>query len=75
MADNPLSWFILMFVFFYFLYRFLRQVINELEQQKAEREKAYQEIFLKNSLDKMNAQAYNRYINKKGNNKNEDDDS
>jgi ABC-type bacteriocin/lantibiotic exporter with double-glycine peptidase domain len=67
MADNPLSWFILMCIFFYFLYRFLRQVINELEEQKAEREKAYQEIFLKNSLDKTNAQAYNRYINKGGN--------
>ena len=75
MVDNPASWLILLCVCFYCLYRFLRQVINELEQQKADREKAYQEIFLKNSLDKTNAEAYNKYINKKGNNKNEDDDS
>ena len=66
MADNPVSWFILLCICFYCLCRFLLQIINELEQQKVEREKVYQEFFLKNPLDKTNAQAYNRYINKKG---------
>jgi len=66
MADNPVSWFFLTVIGIYFICRFLKQIINENERIKAEREKACQEIFLENNIDKSNIMAYNKYINKGG---------
>ena len=66
MADNPVSWFFLTVIGIYFICRFFKQVVNENERIKAEREKACQEIFLENSIDKSNIMAYNKYINKGG---------
>ena len=68
MADNPVSWFFLTVIGFYFLYRFLKKIIDESERIKAEKEKAYQEeLFLQNSIDKSNIMAYNRFINRREN--------
>ena len=68
MADNPISWFFLMVIGLYFVYRFLRAVYLEYEERRKEREYyVNQEIFLENSIDKSNIIAYNRYINKGGN--------
>lgn len=67
MADNPVSWFFLAVIGVYFICRFLEKVINESERLKAEREKTCQEIFFENSLDKTNAMAYNRFINRREN--------
>ena len=68
MADNPVSWFFLMVIGLYFVYRFLRAVYLEYEERRKEREYyVNQEIFLQNAIDKSNAMAYNRYINKGGN--------
>ena len=62
MADNPVSWFFLMVIGIYFICRFLKQIIDENECIKAEREeKACQEIFFENSIDKSNVAAYNKY--------------
>jgi hypothetical protein len=68
MADNPISWFFLMVIGLYFVYRFLRAAYLEYEERRKEREDyVNQEIFLQNSIDKSNTIAYNRYINKGGN--------
>lgn len=67
MADNPASWLLLCCFGLYFIGKFLYNVITEIEQIKAEREHACNEIFLENNLDKRNVASYNRYINKKGN--------
>ena len=67
MADNPVSWFFLTIIGIYFICRFLKKVINESERLKEEREKACQEIFFENPLDKTNAMAYNRFINRREN--------
>lgn len=68
MADNPISWFFLMIIGLYFVYRFLRAVYLEYEERRKEREYyVNQEIFLQNTIDKSNAMAYNKYINKGGN--------
>ena len=68
MADNPISWFFLMVIGLYFVYRFLRAVYLEYEERRKEREYyVNQEIFLQNTIDKSNIMAYNRYINKGGN--------
>ena len=68
MADNPVSWFFLTVIGLYFLYRFLKKIIDENERIKAEKEKTYQEeIFLQNSIDKSNIMAYNRFINRREN--------
>ena len=68
MADNPVSWFILMVIGLYFVYRFLRTVCLEYEKRYKEREDyVNQEIFLQNTIDKSNIMAYNKYINKGGN--------
>ena len=68
MADNPISWFILMVIGLYFVYRFLRAVCLEYEKRYKEREYyVNQEIFLQNTIDKSNTIAYNRYINEGGN--------
>ena len=68
MADNPISWFFLMVIGLYFIYRFLRAVYLEYEERRKEREYyVNQEIFLQDSIDKSNTMAYNRYINKGGN--------
>lgn len=68
MADNPVSWFFLMVIGLYFVYRFLRTAYLEYEERRKEREHyVNQEIFLQNSIDKLNTMAYNRYINKGGN--------
>lgn len=66
-ADNPVSWFLLMCAGLYFVCKFLANVINESCRLRAERERACQEIFLENSLDKRNIASYNRYMNMKGN--------
>ena len=63
MADNPVSWFFLMVIGIYFICRFFKKVINEKERLQAEREKACQEIFFENPIDKSNTIAYNRFIN------------
>lgn len=69
MADNPISWFCLMVIGLYFVYRFLRAAYLEYEERRKEREYYInQEIFLENSIDKSNIQAYNKYINKGGRN-------
>ena len=68
MADNPISWFFLMVIGLYFVYRFLRAAYLEYEERRKEREYyVNQEIFLQNTIDKSNIMAYNRYINKGGN--------
>lgn len=68
MADNPVSWFFLTAIGLYFLYRFLKKIIDESERIKAEKENAYQEeLFLQNSIDKSNIMAYNRFINRREN--------
>lgn len=68
MADNPISWFFLMVIGLYFIYRFLRAAYLEYEERRKEREYyVNQEIFLQNTIDKLNIMAYNRYINKGGN--------
>ena len=67
MADNPVSWFFLTVIGIYFIYRFLKKIIDENERIKAEREKVCQEIFLENSIDKRNIMAYNRFINRREN--------
>jgi hypothetical protein len=68
MADNPISWFFLMVIGLYFVYRFLRAVYLEYEERRKEREYyVNQEIFLQNTIDKSNVMAYNKYINKGGN--------
>ena len=67
MTDNPVSWFFLAVIGIYFICRFLKKIINENERLKAEREKACQEIFFENSLDKTNAMVYNRFINRREN--------
>lgn len=61
MADNPISWFLLMIVGFYFGYKFLRQAFLEYEERRQERERYVDQLFFENSIDKSNAQAYNRY--------------
>ena len=62
MADNPISWFFLMVIGLYFVYRFLRAAYLEYEERRKEREHyVNQEIFLQNSIDKSNTMAYNRY--------------
>ena len=66
MADNPVSWFFLAVIGIYFICHFLKRIIDENERIKAEREKACQEIFFENSIDKSNIKAYNKYINKGG---------
>lgn len=66
MADNPVSWFFLAVIGIYFICRFLKRIIDENERIKVEREKACQEIFFENSIDKSNIKAYNKYINKGG---------
>ena len=67
LADNPISWFLLMLLGLYGVYRFLRKVYEESERLRAEREKGVQEIFLESPIDKRNAVWYNKYINEKGN--------
>lgn len=68
MADNPISWFFLMVIGLYFVYRFLHAAYLEYEERHKEREYYInQEIFLQNTIDKSNIMAYNRYINKGGN--------
>ena len=67
MADNPVSWFFLTVIGIYFICRFFKKVISESERLKAEREKACQEIFFENHLDKTNAMAYNRFNNRRKN--------
>ena len=68
MADNPISWFFLMVIGLYFVYRFLRATYLGYEKRRKEREYyVNQEIFLQNTIDKSNIMAYNRYINKGGN--------
>jgi hypothetical protein len=68
MADNPISWFFLMVIGLYFVYRFLSAVYLEYEERRKEREYyVNQEIFLQNTIDKSNVMAYNKYINKGGN--------
>ncbi len=68
MADNPISWFCLMVIGLYFVYRFLQAVYLKYEECHKEREYYVdQEIFLENSIDKSNIMAYNKYINKGGN--------
>ena len=67
MADNPVSWFFLTIIGIYFICRFLKKIIDENERIKAEREKACQEIFFENSIDKSNTMAYNRFINRRKN--------
>ena len=68
MADNPISWFFLMIIGLYFVYRFLRATYLEYEERRKEREYyVNQEIFLQNTIDKSNIMAYNKYINKGGN--------
>ena len=69
MADNPISWFFLMIVGFYFMYRFLRKAFLEYEERRKERERYVDQLFFENNVDKSNAQAYNRYINKGGRNR------
>ena len=66
-ADNPISWFILMCIGLFFVIRFLYKVYKAAEEQRAEREREAQEIFLENPLDKRNIMAYNRSINKEAN--------
>ena len=65
MADNPISWFFLMAIGIYFICRFLKKIINENERIKSEREKACQEIFFENPIDKRNIIAYNRFTNRR----------
>lgn len=67
MADNPVSWFLLMIIGLYFIYRFLRKAFFEYEECRKERERYVDQLFLENSIDKSNIKAYNRYINKGGN--------
>jgi len=67
MADNPISWFILMLLGLFFVARFLLNIVREAEARRLEREREAQEIFLENPLDKRNAIAYNRSIKKEGN--------
>lgn len=67
MADNPISWFFLTVIGIYFICRFLKKIIDENERIKSEREKACQEIFLENPIDKTNIIAYNRFINRREN--------
>lgn len=67
MADNPVSWFFLTVIGIYFIYRFLKKIIDENECIKSEREKVCQEIFLENPIDKKNIIAYNRFINRREN--------
>ena len=74
-ADNPASWFLLMCVGLYFIGKFFVNVINESCRLKAERERACQEFFIENNLDKRNIASYNRYINTKGNPPNENYDA
>lgn len=69
MADNPVSWLILTIVCLYFICRLFWRIIQEDTQIKQEREKACQEIFLENPVDRANAMCYNKYINTKGVNK------
>lgn len=64
MADNPVSWLLLMLIGLFFIVRFLLALIREAEAIKAEREKACQEIFLESPIDKRNISVYNRSINK-----------
>lgn len=66
-ADNPISWFILMCIGLFFIIRFLYKVYKAAEEQRAERERGAQEIFLENSIDKRNIMSYNRSINKEDN--------
>lgn len=66
-ADNPISWFILMCIGLFFVIRFLYKVYKAAEEQRAERERGAQEIFLENSIDKRNIMSYNRSINKEDN--------
>ena len=66
-ADNPISWFILMCIGLFFVIRFLYRVYKAAEEQRAERERKAQEIFLENSIDKQNIMSYNRSINKEDN--------
>lgn len=64
-ADNPISWALLTIFGIYFIARFLVYTANEYARVQTERQRESQEFFLKNPLDKSNAQAYNRYINKR----------
>lgn len=61
-ADNPVSWFVLMCLGLFFIFRFIRRVIIEDARRKAERERACQEFFLETPLDKRNILMYNSYI-------------
>ena len=61
MADNPVSWFLLMIVGFYFMYHFLRKAFLEYEERRKERGRYVDQLFFENNVDKSNAQAYNRY--------------
>ena len=68
MADNPISWFYLMIIGLYLVYRFLRAICFRNKERHIEQEHyVNQEIFLENSIDKSNIMAYNKYINKGGN--------
>ena len=62
MADNPVSWFILMCLGLYFICRFILRVIKEDARLKNERERACQEFFMETPLDKRNVLMYNSYI-------------
>ena len=68
MADNPVSWFLLMIIGLYFIYRFLRKAFLEHEECRKERERYVDQLFLENNIDKSNIKAYNRYIHKGGRN-------
>ena len=63
-ADSPVSWFFLLILGGYGVYRFFKSIYIEYEQRKTERERASQEIFFENAIDKRNIAMYNRYINK-----------
>ena len=65
MADNPVSWFFLMVIGIYFVCRFLRQAFLEYEERRKERERYVDQLFLENSIDKLNIKAYNK-IHKQG---------
>jgi hypothetical protein len=73
-ADNPVSWFFLLILGIYGVCKFFSKVMKESERLKAERQRAVEEFFAEKPLDKINIQAYNNYINKKGNDYHERND-
>ena len=73
MADNPASWFILMCAGLYFIARFLYNVYKEDVRLKEERQRASNEFFYENSIDKSNIAAYNRYVKDGGRYERNDD--